>query len=792
MTPSNRRRRGAWRAWSLLALGALTHAESRAVYAQQPPSEFLGFEVGADRELADWAQITTYLTQLSAESERVRLDTLGATTLGRPFVLLTISSAENLAGLAEIRARQLLLADPRRLAGPEQREELIRSAKTVVLITCSIHSTEVGGSLVPLRIAYRLASSSDPQTLEILENTVVLLVPSLNPDGVDLVVDWYRASLGTEWEGEGPPFLYHHYVGHDNNRDWYAFTQIETRLAVERVHNVWHPQIVHDIHQMGSYGPRLFLPPWIDPVEPNVDPLLVASGNALGSDIAWDLLRDGKTGVVINAIYDAWTPARAYQHYHGGVRILSETASAKLATPLEVKPEELEARRGFDPRVASWNYPVTWRGGTWRLADIVDYMESAAFSLLGHAARNRESWLRNFVAIGERAVAGWPRWPAAWVIPAYGGAETGRSSEKGRTQASWRRLGVAELVRVLVTGDVEVGRSVDAFTAEGRSFPTGSYVVQMKQPYASFAQTILERQRYPELRDYEDGPLRRPYDATAHTLPLLFGVDAIPVEDPIRVATEAVFEPPSPGSLAELAGFSGSAADVAVYQPYDPSMDEGWTRWVFDRFEVPYTTVHNADLSAGDLADFTALLLASIPADDLREGREAGSVPDELAGGLGEEAATHLDAFVRSGGTLIALNRSTEWVIEELGLPVRNVVQDLEREAYYAPGSLVRLELEASSPLTRRMRSEVAAWLEEGAAFEVAQDARVKVAARYGDDDGSLLLSGWLEGGEHIAGLPALVEIPFGDGRVILFGFSPQYRGQSLGTLPLLFEALRQ
>ena len=784
--------------------------------AQPAPSEYLGMQVGADRTLADWTQITSYLAELARQSDRVLVDTLGTTTLGRPFVLLTITAAENLARLDEIRESQLLLADPRRLRGPEHRDAVIRSAKNIVLITCSIHSTEVGSSQVPMRIAHRLAAGAGPEIDEILENTVVLLIPSLNPDGVDLVVDWYRSSLGTEWEGEGPPFLYHHYVGHDNNRDWYAFTQIETRLAVEQVHNAWHPQIVHDIHQQRPYGARLFIPPWIDPVEPNVDPLLVAAGNALGAEIAWDVLRQGKRGVVINAIYDAWTPARAYQHYHAGVRILSETASAKLATPLEVKPEELEGRRGFDPRETSWNFPVTWEGGTWRLQDIMNYMEAAAFSLLRHAARNRETWLRNFVAIGERAVAGWPSWPRAWVIPPAGHPERGEIGNEASADA-WRSVGVTELVRVLLTGDVEVGRAVEPFRAAGRRFPAGSYVVGMRQPYAAFAQTLLERQRYPDLRDYDGGPLRRPYDVTAHTLPLLFGAEAVAVEQPVDVAVEPVDQAPRPAvALSDLAGFVGSAKTVGLYQPFDPSMDEGWTRWVFDRFGVPYTVLQNADLSGGGLEGVGSVLLASISAEELRTGREAGTVPEGLVGGLGEAAVGELERFVTTGGTLVAMNESVEWVIEEFDLPVRNVVQDMEAETFYAPGSLVRLVMEGGHPAAASLPSETAAWLEGGYAFEIAQDARVRVIGRYGNlsparavadsaeagggdagamhgaphDDG-LLLSGWLQGGEHIAGRPAIVDISRGEGRIILFGFRPQYRGQSLATLPLLFAALR-
>jgi hypothetical protein len=759
---------------------ALILCSSEEAPAQPSPAEYLGYPVGADRRLADWTEITGYLAELARGSDRVRMDTLGTTTLGRPFVLLTISDPKNLASLEDIRETQMQLADPRRIRDSAHLNELVEAGRTIVLITCSVHSTEVGSTQVPLRIAYRLAASSEPEVQEILSDTVVLLIPSLNPDGVAMVVDWYRKSLGTEWEGESPPFLYHHYIGHDNNRDWYAFTQVETQMTVEKAHNAWHPQIVHDIHQQGRYGSRFFVPPWIDPIEPNVDPMIVASGNALGAEIAWSLLREGKTGVVLNATYDAWTPARAYQHYHAGVRILTETASAKLATPVKVDPEEFEPGRGFDPRERSWNFPVPWEGGGWHLADIVDYMEAGAFALLSHAARNHETWLRNFVGIGERAVAGWPAWPAAWIIPPAG-------SEGA--PGPWPQIGVARLIGVLRAGDVEVDRALEAFESAGRGFPAGSYLVRMRQPYAAFAQTLLEAQRYPDRRAYEGGPLLKPYDVTAHTLPLLFGVEAVAAEEPISVETEAVIEVPAfPVPLPEAAGLAGSEERVALYQPWAESMDEGWTRWIFDRYGVPYGTVHNAEVNGGALEGFTSLLLASIPADVLREGREEGSLPPQLTGGLTAEGVAALRRFVEEGGTLVALDRSVEWVIDELGLPVRNVLSDLEEDEYAAPGSLVRLELDSRHPVAARMPSESAAWLQGGLAFEAAQDARVRVVARYAGE--GLLLSGWLQGEELIAGRPAIVDIPLGEGRVVLFGVRPQYRGQSLATFPLLFDAL--
>src|SRR5207249_4335740 len=272
-----------------------------------------------DRRLADWPALLRYYQALAKTSDRVRYRELGKSTLGAPFVALLISSPQNLKSLDRYRQLNARLADPRTIRNNREAQEALRDGRAIVLITSGIHSNEVGGHLTPAILAYRLASDTTAATRTILDNVILLLVPSLNPDGVSIVTRWYNRTLGTPAEGTDPPELYHHYTGHDNNRDWYAFTQVETQLVVDSLHNVWHPEIVHDIHQQDSDGSRLFLPPYLDPVEPNVDPLLVDGVNALGASVAWQLAGEGKPGIAINAIYDAWTPARAYQHYHGGV-----------------------------------------------------------------------------------------------------------------------------------------------------------------------------------------------------------------------------------------------------------------------------------------------------------------------------------------------------------------------------------------------------------------------------------------------------------------------------------------
>ncbi|MGD8279441.1 MAG: M14 family metallopeptidase, partial [Gemmatimonadota bacterium] len=468
-----------------LLLLSVVPFSSRALAQTVPsPREQFGFDIGENRKLADWDQLTAYYEKLAA-STRLTVDTIGTTTMGRPFVMLTITSAANQARIDELHDAQMRLADPRRVSDAAELERLLDTGRTVVLITHSIHSTEVGGAQMAARLAWRLATSNEPRIREILDNVILLDIPSLNPDGTQWVSDWYNQYLGTQYEGTSPPWLYHFYVGHDNNRDWYAFTQKETVATIMGAHNAWHPAIVHDIHQMGGNGARIFFPPYSDPVEPNVDPALIATLNQLGAYMAADLTAQGMAGAVINAMYDAWTPARAYQHYHGGVRILSETASARLATPVDVPPSAIRGGREYDAATASWNFPLPWTGGTWGLPDIVDYQEAGALALLTNAAKNRRFWLESFFRINERAVDGWDRWPDAWVIPA------------GQTN----REGLAYVLRILTMGDVEVQRAGAAFAADGHQVAAGDYVVRMKQPYASFAQTMLEVQEYPDLRE---------------------------------------------------------------------------------------------------------------------------------------------------------------------------------------------------------------------------------------------------------------------------------------------------
>lgn len=764
----------------LRALLAFASTAPCTVMAQAipTPASILGWEPGADRKLPSWKQVTEYFTAIDKASPRLQLRTLGKTVLGRPFLVAFISDPANLARLEELRRVQRQLLDPT-LRGADEKEQLLEKGRNVVLITSSIHSTEVGGFLTPLVLADRLVRGNSAEVRSILSNTIVMLVPSQNPDGVDIVGDWYRSTLGTPAEGSAPPTLYHHYTGHDNNRDWYALTQPETRYTVDSLYTPWNPQIVNDIHQQGTNTSRIFIPPYMDPIEPNIDPILTAGTNALGMEMAWRMTAEGKTGIATNASYDQWSPARQYSLNHRGVRILTETASARLASPLSIAFQALGNGRGYDARTPSWNYPSLWKGGTWTLGDIVAYQTSASWAMLAAAARDRRMWLESYAALGDRALADATPWtnettvPSAFIIP------KAQRDPQARDRLLW----------TLQHGQVEIRETTAPVGVSDKTYPAGSYVVLVRQNFGSYAKALLERQQYPDLKEYPGGPPKRPYDVTAHTLPLLFGVE---------VAAHFGVAPPTSKPLAPIAephysvaGLSDQRAKrIGIYKSYTGSMDEGWTRWVFDVNRIGYTTLFDRDIKGGRLAErFDAIVIPDQSTGAITRGLPS-AYPDSVRGGLGEVGTKALVEFVEQGGTLLLFNDATAFAIEAFRLPVKNALEGVRPTDFYAPGSILAVEFNKAHPMTQGLTAPVGGvWFEDSPAFEILDPTRATAVASY-PANGNPLLSGWLLGGQRLNGKAAMVDAPVGKGHVVLYGFRPQYRGQTNATYPLIWDAI--
>ena len=833
------------------------------------PEEAIGFPVGADYKLASWENITDYLRSLAASSDRVILEERGKTTEGLDFVLVLISSPENLANLHRYKAIQQKLANPQEHDLTEL-ERLAQEGKAVVMISCNLHSTEIASSQMSMELAYQLATENTPKIKEILENTILLLIPSANPDGLNMVVEWYERTVRTPYEGAPMPWLYHKYTGHDNNRDWFMLTQVETQLVTQILYEDWFPQVIYDVHQMGNRGARFVIPPYFHPVNPNIPPLLQRELALIGAQMALDLTSQEFTGVLSNAVYDTWWHGgfRTAPYRHNMIGILTEAASVNIASPIFQRKSSLRGhRRGLSAYAQQTNFPEPWPGGWWRMRDIIDYEQAAAYSILSIVAKQKEMFLTNFYRMGLEAVEkGEGEPPRAFLVP-----------------TDQRDMDTAlKMLRILQRGGVKIHRAKANFTADGVEYPAGIYVVSMAQPFRAHAKDLLEVQHYPRRIPAPAAPPERPYDIAGWTLPLQMGVKVVKVVNAFEADLALVEEIPKaagklhvdgvdfqdavvyalrnrtnletmalnrllqeekytiyqqqkatawkdlrlprgaivlksariPGSdSAELRHFAESLGieiyalnqrfvdlraklrqpRLGLYKPWVANMDEGWTRWVLEAHEFPYRNLMDAEIRAGNLAEwYDAIILPDMRASRMIKGHAEGSLPPEYVGGVGLEGVANLRTFVEQGGTLICLNWATEVPMKHFGLEIANALGSNQSSSqksggtqFFCPGSLLRVFVETSHPIGYGLEREMAVFFKSGPAFEARGGKRVAAYPNFNP-----LMSGWIEGEKRIRQKGALWDIKLGKGRVILFGFKPQHRAQSHGTFKLLFNAI--
>ncbi len=626
--------------------------------AQTPPDKFLGHRVGEDRKLADYTQIKAYFEKLAQESNRLKLFTIGESVLKKPIIMAAISTPGNLAKLDRWKEITHKLRDPR-VTSVDEARKLAKEGKAIVLITCSLHATEIAASQMSMELAYDLVTGKTFfDAGKILDDVVVLLVPSHNPDGNQMVVDWYEKYVGTQYEGGNMPWLYHHYAGHDNNRDWYMFNLPETRAVTTVLYHDWLPQIHVDEHQQGSNGARLFVPPFMDPPLPNIQPSVWRGVNLVGTGMSYDLQKHGLSGVVNGRSYTAWWIGACddTSWLHNVIGILSEAASVRVASPIYIEPNEIQA--GYHEK--RMDYVDPWPGGWWRLRDLVDYELVLSKSMIKTAGLHKEDLLFNFYQMSKNSVEKVDKGqPYAFVVPAV--------------QRDYPTM--LKMLEVLKMGGVEIHQAKADFIAGGRFYNAGSFVVKTAQPYKTFAWALLEKQKYPDMRQYPGGPPIPPYDNAAWTLPLQMGVLCDEVDEAFEARLEKIDAVPTPKvpvqgkngyfvldarvnasyamavallkdgaevwrtnkktalkghdlqagcfvvknsaavkkalpALAEKLGLAVLDVDdvsgldktpvkfprIGLFQSWRGNMDEGWTRYVFDDLGIPFKTLHNADI----------------------------------------------------------------------------------------------------------------------------------------------------------------------------------------------------
>jgi hypothetical protein len=878
--------------WTALASTVLA-AQSRGVPA---PETTFGFAPGADFKLANYDRSIAYFRALAASSRYIRLIDAGRTTQGRPMIFALISTPKNLDRIDRYRQIAQRLAHPQGLTDAAARE-LAREGKPIVHIDGGLHATEVAGPQHTPLLAYELiARRDDPWYRAILDNVIVMLWPTINPDGQQIVADWYMSNVGTPYELSAPPQLYQEYVGHDNNRDAYMLNMIESRV-IEQAWREWEPSIVYVHHQSSPFPTRIWLPPFSEPIGSDAPFLMSREVNMIGMAIAKGLEERGQVGAThMGTSFDAWYPG--YIDYAPNFKNVpafwTETALFQYATPREYTIADFpDSYRDLRPQSL---YSSPWRPGWWRLGDAVSYMKTASLAVLDYASKYRESLLFNRYAAGRDQIArGRTEPPYAYVVP----------------QQQRDPVAAVELLRRLAFGGIRVSQLSAAAEIAGERFPAGTWIVPTDQEFAAFARQLLNVQKYPDLRQYPGGPPLRPYDAAGWTLPLQMGVRVVPVTAPlssdVRAGMRLLGPAPDPASkprpydssttqdvapfdsvpgvgfdsspgaaaivppagtitgtgpdlvvdpaqnnafralnrawtsgarvervaaagaglryairglsesaqhelvnalalVAERAERAVEGAPVArprigLVRPWGSSMDEGWTRWILEQYGFQLVVLRPEDFHGPLSSKVDVVVLAEDARLPLEGGggRGRGGAPGAGRGGgravrpeyaevVTADDLDRFERFIREGGTLVCLGGASTFAIGQFKLPVRNVAAGLRAEEFFLRGSIVEVTTDPGHPVMAGMPEKAALFVDGSPVFETLDGFTGRVLAKY-QDSGSPLLSGYLIGESHLHGKAAALDVQLGSGHVVLLGFRPQWRGQSFGTLRVLFNA---
>jgi hypothetical protein len=850
---------------------------SLTIQAQlRDPGSYYGFTPGDDRKLISYEELVGYLKLLDASSEKITMEQIGQSELGKPMYLVFISSEDNIKNLQRLKKINRELALNHNLTQAEL-DNLVEEGKVFFLFTLSMHSTEVAPSQSAPLIAWELITSDEPRIKRILDNTVYMMVPSHNPDGMNMIVEHYTNNLGTKWEGSSMPGVYHKYVGHNINRDFLTLSQSENK-AIARVYSTeWYPQVMVEKHQMGSTGPRYFVSPPHDPVSENIQPGIWNWMRIFGSRSLTEMTNEGLTGVSVNYLFDNyWPGATSTSNWKGVISMLSEAASVNIASPIYVEQNELRVSgKGLAEYDISINMPAPWPGGWWHLKDIVAYELSNTYSYLNTAATHKQEILRFRNELTKKEVQkGLNEAPYYYILP----REQHDQSE------------MAALVNLLHEHGVQLYRLTKETTLNSRLFQPGDVVVPLAQPFRAFIKEVMEAQKFPVRNYTTGGPMIRPYDITTWSLPLHRGVEAVEINQqlvipennletislPYALRTDAK-RPSNSAAIfsanhneSYLAAFKALKLGMNVFRITDAveiegrvfpagsflvddnrtmdnllkdllvqptfmeketkvdregiqlprialvetwfhDMDAGWTRYLFDTYQIPYKVLRPADFQTASLSrDFDLIIFPDQGKSVLMAGRtgQAGNYapprfPAEFAKGMEQKGLNNLLQFVQQGGRVIAWGSSAELFTgnlsmedqkgakEEFRLPVRNVSDELSRQGLDMTGSLMRIDLAQNHPLTAGMPQQTGIFHRGNLVFATTfpgLDMDRRVIGSFAQEN--ILMSGYAQNEKLLAGYPALVWIKKGQGQIILFAFAPQFRGSTPATFKLVFNGI--
>jgi hypothetical protein len=829
------------------------------------PDKVLGHIAGAPDYLPHVADVHRYFRALAAASPRVKVFTIGKSEEGREMIAVAIADESLLADLDANKARLAKLADPRRIGMDDAiANQLVAQSTPVYYITGAIHSTETGSPTALMELAYRLAVDEAPYIRQIRSHVITLITPVVEVDGRDRMVDLYNWHLAHPGQNYPRLLYWGHYVAHDNNRDAMGMSLNLTRHVADTFVG-WHAQVLHDLHES---VPFLYDNTVGDgPYNAWIDPILTGEWQQLGWDNVQQMTRLGMPGVFTHGDFDTWSPGYLMfiAAMHNGISRLYETFGNAGADTVQriLEPEEYQ-RTWYKP-----NPPLPTV--KWSQRNNNNYQQTGLLTALNYFAGNGRQFLKNFYLKSKRSIekpqqAG----PAAYVFP----ADDKRPGSR------------AQLLRVLQLQHAEISRTGAPVTvalpkqdddkkkAKRQTFPAGSYVVRMDQPYSRIVDTLLDRQ-YWSPKD----PQQHPYDDTGWSMGDLFDVRVVRVTDTaILKAPMSLLDGPIavPQGLAAVDMPPAKLPRIALMHTWLSTQTEGWWRMALDKLQVPYDYISTQDVAkAGDLrAKYDVILFGPVgdaSAQQIIDGQPMWGNPlpwkttaltpnlghidatDDIRPGLGETGVANLKRFVQAGGLLITAEDTAKFAID-IGLAPGVFITKTDK--LKVVGSVLQAKfVDRSSPVAAGYsRDELALYSAAGQSFKVSNlvtgdkglptakdfqrptgrggphdtdtpegrasiaaaplpdvkpwqplplnaeqmrnnpwvipaDQRPRVILRYADAK-NLLISGLLDGGDEMAERAAVVDARYGKGHVLLFASNPIWRGETIGSYPLVLNAI--